>query len=206
MDFSQLPKMSDTPKPPAPPKPDAPNEPRRAAVPLDYTQAPSSVGFGFASVWISLIVGVILLMLGGNFGRWATARLTGHPFPTGVNWTTGDLAGQPVEYFELQGGTAWSEAGLFLMGVALLLDAVLLFSYLRGRFPSPNWLRAAILFVGAAMALNILVAFKLFGMGILPLMTVMALLPGGMMLFDHLATLREQTERAKHKATSLESE
>jgi hypothetical protein len=147
------------------------------------------MGFGFASVWISLILGLILMMMGANFARWATATLAGKEFATG--WLQPDGV-TPVRYFELQGGTAWSDAGLFLMGVALLLDAALMFIYYRSGRPSKGVLWAAIVFTGIATAINAFVAVRLFGMGIMPLLTMGALLVGGMMLFDHLPMVREK--------------
>lgn len=200
MDFSQLPKMSDTPKPPPEKQETEESEapaarPREAVRPVEYAPMDGGFGFGFAFVWISLILGFILLMLGANFGRWATATLAGKPFNTGVNWTAGEKAGQMVEYFDLQGGTAWSETGLFLMGIALLLDALLMFLYFRRRAPSTAFVKGAIFFTGIALALNVFVAVKLFGMGILPLITMCAILVGGMILFDHVPLLKTRTRR-----------
>lgn len=187
MDFSQLPKMSDTPKPPPPEKSEASD---LVARPVEF--APVDGTFGFASIWISLVVGAILMMLGANFGRWATATLSGTPFQTNVNWTAGPKEGQMVEYFDLQGGTAWSEAGLFLMGVALLLDAGLMFVfYRRGTFSS-SLLYAAIFVTGIALAINVFVAAKLFGLGVMPMITMCAVLGGGILLFDHFALLSIQ--------------
>lgn len=206
MDFSQLPKMSDTPKPPPPendePTETAPSRPRdpsavASAQPAINASMDGGFGFGFASVWISLILGFILLMLGANFGRWATATLAGKPFNTGVEWSAaaGDKAGQMVGYFDLQGGTAWSETGLFLMGIALLLDAMLMFVYFRRGAPSKALVLGAIFFTGLALAINVLVAIKLFGMGILPLITMCAILVGGMILFDHVPLLGARKAR-----------
>lgn len=189
MDFSQLPKMSDTPKPP--PKdedesqPAAPAPQRRTG----YPPMDGALGFGFASVWISLVLGLILMMLGANFARWSSATITGKSFPTGVEWSAGEKAGQMVEYFDLQGGTAWSETGLFLMGVALVLDAALMFAFYRRGRPSNLLLFAAILATGLALGLNVLVAIKLLSAGIMPLTTMCAVLVGGMMLFDHVPML-----------------
>ncbi len=199
MDFSQLPKMSDTPKPPAPeteePTPRKSEESRQVI----YAPSDGGLGFGIASVWISLILGVILLMLGGNFGRWAVANLSGKEFATG--WLQPDGV-TPVKYFELQtimghpesaGGTAWSETGLFLMGIALLFDAALMFAFYRRGVPTRNLVIVAIFFTGIALALNVFVAFKLFAMGIMPLITMCAVLVGGMILFDHVPLLGKKT-------------
>lgn len=208
MDFSQLPKMSNTPKPSqsvdkkeieaeeTQASPAAPREARPKNVPLDYEMYDGS--FGFASVWISLVLGLILLMLGANFGRWAAATLSGKEFQTGVQWTdaAGERAGKMVGYFELQGGTAWSDAGLFLMGAALLIDAVLIALYYQRKKPSVALLLFAIFFTGAAMVLNLFVAVHLFSMGILPFLTMGALLVGGMMMFDHVPMVRSRLAKS----------
>src|SRR5687768_9905560 len=113
MDFSQLPKMSKTPAPPPQAEP-----PEMVASPTP-SSAPPAYGVPYAgpgayyarpggdliSIWISLIVGLICLMLGWSFARWLAAKASGNEFATGVNWVAGPKAGQPVSYFELQGGT-----------------------------------------------------------------------------------------------------
>src|SRR5690554_1263458 len=112
MDYSKLPKLSSTPPPPPPASPPPPGN-----------AAPITAGIG-AEVWISAIVGIVLMLLGRSFGAWAITTLTGGTYETGVNWISGPLAGQPVGYWELAGGTAWTDSGIFLLGLALILEAI----------------------------------------------------------------------------------
>ena len=191
MDLSQLPKMSETPKPPPADTDDAdrPSTPN-GRPPVDYAPPRPAAGgaMGGVSVWISLIVGVIFLIFGANFGRWLIAG--GH-LATNVNWTAGPKAGTPVAYFELQGGTAWSEAGFFVMGVALILDAALLLLIYRSRSPRRALVLIALGVTGVALALNVGVGFYLFSISILPIATLIAVLTGGIMLFDQWAVWKE---------------
>ena len=210
MDFSQLPKMSKT--PPVPANADGvPAEAAEAAVDDHPPVAQEAVAtsprsarhvpayqhydaspFGLSAVWISLICGLLCLMFGMNFIRWAGATLSGQTFNTNVTWNVGERAGQPVSYFELTGGTAWTETGLFLMGIALLLDAGLMLIAYRGGVPNRRLVMLAVVITGAAMLLNIAVAFYVFGMGILPFTSIIALLVGGMILFDHVPLLKRR--------------
>lgn len=199
MDFSQLPKMS------RPPTADTPADPSTAPIaePPVAAHYPQPVGyasyspaeFGFASVWISLIAGVIFLALGQTFARWLLARVSGHAFETGVNWTDGPKSGQPVAYFELMGGTAWSDMGLFLMGVVLLLDALVIGLLATRRSPPRAIVVPLLALTGLALLLNVGVAFYLFSTGILPIVTLIAVLVGGFVMFDHLPLLRRSSER-----------
>lgn len=178
MDLSQLPKMSDTPKPP-PPMAEPP------AAPAVYRE-PS--GVGPVAVWISLVIGLIFLMLGANFLRWAAAKLGGREFVTG--WFQPDGV-TPVKYFELQGGTAWGETGFFAMGVALLIDALLLFFVYRSPTPRRGLLALALATTALALALNVGAAGYVFTLGILPFSSMIAILVGGIMLFEQLGLWRE---------------
>ena len=189
MDLSQLPKMSETPKPPPPAVPET-STPRQGRA-IDYASTPPAGAMGGVSVWISLVVGVIFLYFGQSFGGWLAATLTGKPFDTHVTWTTGPNEGQTVAYFQLQGGTAWSDAGFFTMGVALLLDAALLLVVYRSRSPRRGLVLAALAITAVALALNVGVVGYLFTLGIMPLASLVAMLTGGIMLFDQMAVLRE---------------
>ena len=186
MDLSKLPRMSETNKHAPPPPPPDQGEPQLAAAtpqpaPVDYRSydaARPSVG---AEVWLSLIIGLILIMVGWRFARWAAAMMTGQPFHTNVNWMAGPKAGQEVSYYELEGFTAWTETALFLFGVALVLEAAMLavvYSRLGGKVALTA---IALLVTVLATALNLVVAIKLLGNGIMPLMSVLAVGFGGYM-------------------------
>jgi hypothetical protein len=134
MDMSKLPRLSqtnkgDAPEPVAgqpavapPPAPQADVRDYERRDPSDYDPG-YSVG---AEVWISVILGIVFMFMGFNFARFVGATLTGQPYHTGVNWTAGENEGKEVGYFDLQGGTAYTESGIFLFGLALVLEAAAL--------------------------------------------------------------------------------
>jgi hypothetical protein len=62
----------------------------------------------------------------------------------------------------------------------------------RGGVPNRRLVMLAVVITGAAMLLNIAVAFYVFGMGILPFTSIIALLVGGMILFDHVPLLKRR--------------
>lgn len=196
MDLSKLPKLSDTKSqtpPPPPPPTDAPPPP--PARPIDYGIAqPRGIG---GDIWISLIIGILLCYLGGTFARFAIDKITHQPFHTTVNWTSGPKAGTEVDYFDLEGHTAWSDMGVFLFGLILLFEAaaktVLLLS--PGQ-PARIALMLAILLTLVAMLLNGIACALLFGDGITPLLSGFAVAFGGWILFDEWSTLKRTQPRA----------
>lgn len=167
MDYSKLPKLSSTPPPPPP-----------AAPPPPGNAAPITAGIG-AEVWISAIVGIVLMLLGRSFGAWAITTLTGGTYETGVNWISGPLAGQPVGYWELAGGTAWTDSGIFLLGLALILEAIALLAAATGTRMRIGLIRFALVLTLAATLYNGVVVGILFSMNILPLLSILAFGFGG---------------------------
>jgi hypothetical protein len=204
MDMSKLPRLSqtnkgDAPEPVAgqqvvapPPAPQADVRDYERRDPTDY-DAGYSVG---AEVWISVILGIVFMFMGFNFARFVGATLTGQPYHTGVNWTAGENEGKEVGYFDLQGGTAYTESGIFLFGLALVLEAAALLAAHAGA-PGRRGLVGLALFVTVtATVYNLFVAGTLFTMGITPLMTIIAVAIGGYMatyqwrLFKDVAAMR----------------
>ena len=174
MDINKLPRLSETarhaeaPPPQQHPPDEVPRQPMERVAP----------GIG-AEVWISLIIGVILMMVGQSFARYAIARLSGNEFHTRVNWTSGPKAGQEVDYWDLQGYTAWTDTAIFLFGLAMVLEAAMLaVVYSRSGGKIPLTMLALIVTI-LATALNLWVCFLLFGAGILPLMSGLAVAFGG---------------------------
>ena len=213
MDISKLPRMSETNKhAPPPPEPaaaaaDAGDQPaRRESPPASYQSYEAARPGVGAEVWLSLIIGLILMMVGWTFARWAITTLTGQTFHTNVNWTAGPKAGQEVEYFELQGFTAWTDAGLFLFGLAMVLEAAML-AVVYSRMGGKVALTAlALLVTVLATALNLFVAIRLLGIGIMPLMSALAVAFGGYMAMYEWKLLQQlnslypsQTRMAKSK-------
>ena len=98
-----------------------------------------------------------------------------------MNWTSGPKAGQEVDYFDLEGFTAWTDTAIFLFGLAMVLEAAMLtvvYSRLGGKVALTS---VALLVTILATALNLVVCFKLFGAGIMPLMSALAVAFGGYM-------------------------
>lgn len=141
------------------------------------------------SIWISLVLGLIFVFLGVNFGKWLAATAAGKPFATGVNWTAGPKAGQPVEYWDLSGGTAWTECGMFLFGVSSMIDGLVLamcWRSARSRLLG-GWIGALV--TAAATLFNLVVVAKLMSMGITPIFSLLAVAVGGYVLLDHYRTI-----------------
>ncbi len=189
MDMSKLPRLSQTNRadvpnpvgggttvpPPAQRTHDVPDYDSR-----DRGGAVSDYSIG-AEVWISVILGLVFIFMGSNFARYAGATLAGKPFHTNVNWMAGEKEGQEVAYFELGGGTAYTDSGLFLFGLALVLEALALL-VAQTRIPGKRAFVGFALFVTlAATAYNLFVMVKLFGLGITPLTSLIAVAIGGYM-------------------------
>ena len=146
---------------------------------LSFAPAPiAGPGIG-AEVWLSAIIGIVLMLLKHSFAAWAVAALTGSAYHTNVNWTAGPNAGQEVAYWDLEGFTALEDAAVFLFGFALVLEAaVLAVVHSRVRSKRPLLL-LAITITLVATALNLVVAGKLVGAGVTPLLSLLALGFGG---------------------------
>ena len=194
MDMSKLPRLSqtnkdDAPTPvpggtPAAPAPDpnrtVPDYQPRDRGPYDGSGYDPGYSVG-AEVWISVIFAIVYMFIGFNFARYVAAKVTGGTYHTNVNWTAGEKAGQEVDYYDLQGGTAHSDSAMFLFGLALLLEAIAMLIAHSGA-PGKKFFVGFALFVTLlATAYNLFVIVKLFGMGITPLMSVIAVAIGGYM-------------------------
>lgn len=178
--------------PPAPAMP----EPRRAEpqyerrIPEYAPAAPVTAGFG---VFLSLILGVLFMFLGQRFARWAIAAMSGQPFSTDTTWMTGPNAGQQVPYWELAYSAAWTDMGIFTMGAALILDALVMFLATRGARPNAILMLIAFVVTGAAVAVNLGLCGKLMvgPNASLPVFSLVAVIAGSFVLFDHWAVWRE---------------
>jgi hypothetical protein len=146
------------------------------------SESPLGVAMG-AEVWISAALGLLFMLLGKSFGGWLIARATGKPYDTGYTWQPGTpLAGQPVEYWDLQGFAALSDSAIFLFGLAMVFEAVALavvYSRLRAKRPI---LVLAMAVAFAATAHNLVVSLKMLGAGLMPLMSLFAVAFGGYIL------------------------
>lgn len=183
MDMSKLPRLSKTEAPPPPDPADAlPAEPAQSTR-IEYQsrvpQGPIDPGIG-AQVWLSAIFGILCIYLGKSFGGYLVSRLTGQPFHTNVNWTSGPKAGSEVAYPELEGFAIWNDSAMFVFGIALLLEAAIVATiYTRFRFKKPL-LALGLLVAAAATLFNLVVIFKLLSAQAgLPLWSMLAVAYGG---------------------------
>jgi hypothetical protein len=187
MDVSKLPRLSKTQTPPpSDAAPLASPEHSEYRAPLQ-TLDPIGVG---AEVWFAVIVGLILMALGRTYAQYELGRLTRHPYHTHVNWTEWPMDGQEVGYPDLEGLDYYSDSGLFLFGLSLVIAAAAhLMSVTRLRIRRPfAWL--AMLLVLAATIYNIFVSAKLFGIGITPVLSLLCVAFGGFEVFLQYRSLR----------------
>ena len=183
MDFSKLPKLSDS-------KSETP--PPASIVSVQPVAAPRRPGVG-VDIWISLVIGLLLLTMGRNFGSYAIAKISHQPFHTNVTWQDDTpKAGQEVNYFDLEGFTALSEMGIYLFGAMLLFEAAAktVAAFLSPGIVSILFLAIALLFTILATGINVYACIKLFGAGITPLTSGLAVAFGGWILYDEGHTLQ----------------
>lgn len=198
MDLSKLPRMSKTDRPPndpegAPPVVGTGEVPTVGAAapvrPVDEVYEPGSAGIG-AEVWLSAVIGLVCLLMGRNFAGWLLARLTGQTYHTGVNWVEGPKAGTEVAYTELLGAPIWTDSAMFLFGLALMFEAVVLatvHSRLRAKRPL---LVVALVIAVLATGYNVFVSLRLLIEGTLPLMSLLAAAFGGYIAAHEWALLK----------------
>jgi hypothetical protein len=158
----------------------APTATRYAAAPIE------GPGIG-AEVWLSAIIGIVLMLFGLTFAKWALTTAFGGTYSTGLVWLA-PIEGQPnqhpegapITYWELNDGvTALQDMAIFLFGLAMVLEAaVLAVIHSRVRSKRPL-LVVAILVTLMATALNLVVAGKLIALNVIPLLSLLAVGFGG---------------------------
>ena len=184
MDLSKLPKLSNTQRhiPPA----DGAAEVAVSVIPMPNRQP---IG---GAIWFNSIVGLLLLVIGHDFGRFAISKITNQPFHTGVKWLEGPKSGQEVDYFELSGFTAFADMGIFLFGVGVLLEVAV--KLLLAFFPRTRSMIILIAFAVATTAavtlLNCYVCYELLNDQITPTFSALAVAFGGWTLFDQWQMFR----------------
>ena len=187
MDFSKLPKLSETKaSEPAPAAATPPGETPPASPPtrkMDYRPPPyEPTGVG-AEVWFGAIIGLVLMLFARTFGSYLIALVAHQPFHTGVTWTAGPLDGQEVPYTQLEGGTFYSDSSIFLFGAALMIGA-LAQAVLASRFSRKRevaWLSLACM--AAATLYNIVAIVVLLRNGVTPLMSLLCVAIGGYIVY-----------------------
>ncbi len=133
MDLSKLPKLSgnreaDKPQDSIPQtSPAAAPLTNPASAPLEYEAKPVEPPAPGPDAFLSLAIGAVLMMVGRGFAEWLIAAVRGVTYDTGVIWQAGPKIGQAVKYWELEGFTALSESTVFIFGLALVADGIVLF-------------------------------------------------------------------------------
>jgi hypothetical protein len=182
MDLSKLPKLSKTEAPAA-------AEETPVALPTPRAVIPDAQGIG-GDVWFNTVIGLLLLYLGRTFFVYMMSRLTGKPFHTGIVWTDDQHNGAEVPYPELQGFQMLSDAGPFLFGVAVLIEAaVKAFFGLGWRIPK-FLIQIALLLAIISTGFNLYVSAKLMSISTLPLISGLAVAFGGYIIIDLYRILR----------------
>ena len=106
-------------------------------------------------------------------------RMTGRTYETGLVWRSGELAGQPVAYPDLQGFVMLTDASMFLFGLTLLFEAFVL-AVLHTRFTHKRLLLMLSLAVAViAVLFNAYTCVRLFSSDVLPIMSLLAVAFGG---------------------------
>jgi hypothetical protein len=181
---------------PAEPEPVAPRVerevPRSERRANEYVPAaPITAGFG---VFLSLILGLVFMLLGQQFARWGIATLSGNDYVTGKIFPPGGPDGnKPVPYWQLDDMSQWTDLGLFSLGAALLVDAVLMLVASRRGRVNPILFFSAFGVVSCAVATNLVVGWKFMSLTppVTPIVSIVAVIAGAFVLFDHWAVWRE---------------
>ena len=147
-------------------------------------------GAGAAEVWISAIFGIVFILIGKTFGAYLWSVITRQPFHTGVNWTSGELAGTEVTYPQLQGFVIWIDSAMFIFGLALLLEALAMaLTRTQVRFKHVV-VSLGLLIAVIATGYNLVVVFVLFSQGLLPLLSLLAVAYGGYIVISQWSLFR----------------
>lgn len=201
MDFSKLPKLSQTDTPPnASESTESSSAPPQVATLWCGCGSPVPVGSRFCpscgktfagsagrssggilsedihpgEIMIAGFLGALFMLMGLSFAKWSICKLTGQTYHTNVNWTAGPNEGTEVAYFDLQGMTAWTDTGIFLFGLSMVIEALALVLISRAIAPKLS-AGAALLVTAAAFAINGYIAIKMFGANTLPLLSLLAM-------------------------------
>ena len=177
MDMSKLPRLSNTSQNRPPPEQDD-----LSATPIPSTAAPSpgepvmtQGGLMGAEVWLSAVLGLIFMLMGKTFAVYLLGQLTGHPYHTGVFWNPGtSQAGQEVSYPQLEGMPFWTDASLFLFGLAMMFEAIVLVASARSRGLRRPLVLVAFAVTVIAVAFNLFACGKLLSSGITPIISLLA--------------------------------
>ena len=185
MDMSKLPRLSNTQQhtpPPAtaddPSQAPPPEQPIPARPEPPYSEPPMTQGMLLgAEVWLAGILGIIFMLFGKNFGIWLAKTITGATYHTNVTWSQGHpLAGQEVPYTQLDasmGMPFWTDASVFLFGLAMVFEALVLTASSSSRLRRPL-ITTALGITILAIGFNLFAIAKLMSNGITPIISLLA--------------------------------
>lgn len=194
MDLSKLPRLSQSkgqvPGEASPPAGKLPEAQPAASQPAVYSTEPP-VGLGeVGNIWLSLIIGMVVMLMGLDFAKWGVTTLLGRTYDTGVIWQTGDRAGQTVAYWDIVGHQAVSDSAIFLFGLACVLEAAAMAAaHARPRLRTAT-ISAALLITLLATAYNGVACVVLFKDNVTPLLSLLAVGFGGYMALAEWGMLR----------------
>lgn len=120
MDFSKLPKLSRTGE--SQPAPNQSDVPEASPTPPAASAPAPAAGGGFFEAWLSIGIGAFVLLIQPRFLQWLSSRI----FHTSFNEFTDPDTNNVVPYTTVP--EFWSDLGVTLFGVVLILDGLLIFT------------------------------------------------------------------------------
>jgi len=130
------------------------------------------------------------MMFGRSFASYLLDVLRGREHHTQVNWSVGPNAGQEVAYWDLLGGTAYADAGIFLFGLAMILEAISLAIVSSNIGGKRAWVTLSLGIVVIATIINLVAAGKVLNAGAIPTISGLAVAFGGYMAIYQWKLLR----------------
>jgi hypothetical protein len=184
-----LPRLSGTDTPPAPAQqmPTATFAAPSASPPLRSSARYSDYVVG-PELWLSVIIGLLLIGISRHFPVYIFDHLAGRPYHTGVIFTSDN---SEVPYPQLEGFVMLSDAAIFAFGVALLSDAMLrLFCLTLGSMGRRSVMILALLLTLCATLLNAYACLKMLQADIMPIISGLAVAFGGYIAFEQIRTVK----------------
>lgn len=135
-------------------------------------------------IWITIIIGVVLMMMAWDFAEWAIVTVQGKPYDTRLEWSQGERAGQTVPYWEIVGYKALSESAVFLFGAALVVEALSMLMANKRPGATEKLLGVSLVITAAATVYNAYVMVVLFSVRQRPIISVLAVAFGGYMVLS----------------------
>jgi hypothetical protein len=197
MDFSKLRKLSQTTTP-------RNDDAASADPPQPEDRDPAgddSILTTALDVFLALGVGIIFMFLGSEYGRFKYTQVTGGTWHTGLFWQAPHpKANQEVTLEELSPENRaaheqnmLSQSSLFLLGAAMAIAGLAMIGSKISMLPPIGRQVAAglgVLITAAGLLYALWAMAAMFKSGVTPLLTMIAVLVGGMTLFMQAASMR----------------